>query len=157
MINNDDIIMFSKLNIEYFNLAKEFRNFVLRYDISHEHISDSVLNDTVKRPIEYFLHRRQSNYDTDSDESEIEDEEKSFNNTFKQQIDDISKEKSISSSLKQLLIDNLLKQSEINKILKDSTINNKESSINDILNKNNKNTYVETPICIKSKKSSVKP
>ena len=116
MINNDDIIMSSNLNIEYFNLAKEFRNFVLRYDISHEHISDSVLNDIVKRPIEFILHRRQSNYDTDSDESESENEEKLFNNTFKQQIDDISKEKSISTSLKQLLIDNLLKQSEINKI-----------------------------------------
>ena len=58
MINNDDIIMFSELNIEYFNLAKEFRNFVLKYDISHEHISNSVLNDIVKRPIEYILHRR---------------------------------------------------------------------------------------------------
>ena len=65
MINNDDIIMFSKLNIEYFNLAKEFRNFVVRYGISHEHISDSILNDIVKRPIEYVLHIRQSNYDTD--------------------------------------------------------------------------------------------
>ena len=92
MINNDGIIMFSKLNMEYFNFAKEFRNFVLRY-VCHEHISDSVLNDIVKRPIEYILNRRQSNYDTDSDESDSEDEEKSFNNnTFKQQIDDISKE-----------------------------------------------------------------
>ena len=76
MINNDGIIMFSKLNMEYFNLAKEFRNFVLRYDVCHEHISDSVLNDIVKRPIEYILNRRQSNYDTDSDESDSEDEEK---------------------------------------------------------------------------------
>ena len=68
----------------------------------------------------------------------------------KQQIDDISKEKSISNSLKQLVVENRLIQSEINNILKDSTINNKESLINDILNKNNKNTYVQTPICIKS-------
>ena len=156
MINNDDIIMFSKLNIEYFNLAKEFRN-LGRYDISHKHISDSVLNDIVKRPIEYILHRRQSNYDTDSDESESEDEEKPFNNTFKQQINDIPKEKAISNGLKQLLTDNLLKQSEINKILKDSTINNKESLINDILNKINKNTYVETPICIKCKEAVLNP
>ena len=29
--------------------------------------------------------------------------------------------------------------------------------INDILNKNNKNTYVETPICIKSKKAVLNP
>ena len=157
MINNDDMIMFSKLNIEYFNLAKEFRNFVLRYDISHKHISDSVLNDIVKRPIEYILHRRQSNYDIDSDESEREDEKISFNNTFKQQIDDISKEKSNGNSLKQLLIDNPLGQSNINKILKDSTINNEEFFINDILNKNNENTYVETPICIKSKKAVLNP
>ena len=89
MVSNDDIIMFSKLNIEYFNLAKEFRNFVLRHDISHEHIS--VLNDIVKIPIEYILHRRQSSCDTDSDESESENEEiseeKSFNNIFKHQID----------------------------------------------------------------------
>ena len=99
MIRNNDIIMFSKLNIEYFNLAKEFRNFVLRYDISHEHISDSVLNDIVKRPIEYILHRRQSNYDTDSDESESEDEEIPEKNSIKQRIDNISKEKSISNSL----------------------------------------------------------
>ena len=117
MINNDGIINFNKINFKYSNLAKEFRNFILRYDISHEHISDSVLNDIVKRPIEFILHRRHSNYHTDSDESESEDEkiseEESFNNIFKQQIDDISKEKSISNSLKQLLIDNLLKQSEI--------------------------------------------
>ena len=99
MISNNDIIMFSKLNIEYFNLTKEFRNFVLRYDISHEHISDSVLNDIVKRPIEYILHRRQSNYDTDSDESESEDEEIPEKNSIKQRIDNISKEKSISNSL----------------------------------------------------------
>ena len=124
MINNDEINNFNKINFEYFNLAKGFKNFVLRYDISHEHISDSVLNDIVKRLIEYILHRRQSNYDTDSDESESEDEEISgeisIDNTFKKQIDDISQEKSNSNNLKQLLIDNLLKQSEINKIFKDS-------------------------------------
>ena len=75
IINNTEINNFNKINFEYFNLAKEFRNFVLRYDISHEHISDSVLNDIVKRPIEYILHRRQSNYDTYSDERESENEE----------------------------------------------------------------------------------
>ena len=80
----------SKINIEYFNLAKEFRDFVLRYNVSHDHISESVLNDIVKRPTEYILHRRQSNYDNDSGESESEDEEKRINNTLKQQIDDIS-------------------------------------------------------------------
>ena len=163
MINNDEINNFNKINFEYFNLAKEFRNFVLRYDVSHKHISDSVLNNIVKRPIEYILHRMQSNYDADSDESDSEDEkipeipEISFNNTFKQQIDDISKEKSISNSLKQLLNDNLLDKSEINKILKDSTINNKESLITDTLNKNNKNTFVETPKCIKFKKVVLNP
>ena len=113
MINDDDMTMFSKINLEYFNLAKEFRNFVLRYNVSHKHMTESILNDILKRPIEYILHRRQSNYDTDYDD------------TLKQQIDDISQEKSISNSLKQLLTDNLLKQSQINKILKDSTINNK--------------------------------
>ena len=40
MINNDEINNFNKINFEYFNLAKEFRNFALRYDVSHEHISD---------------------------------------------------------------------------------------------------------------------
>ena len=30
MINDEHMNMFSKLNIEYFNLAREFRNFVLR-------------------------------------------------------------------------------------------------------------------------------
>ena len=107
----------------------------MRYNVSHDYISESVLNDIVKRPIEYIFHRRQSDYDTDSDESESEDEEISEENSIGQQIDDISKEKTISNNLKQLLMDNLLKQSEINKILKDSTINNKESMINDILNK----------------------
>ena len=85
-------------------------------------------------------------------------------------INDISKEKSISNNLKQLLINKLLKQSEINKILKDSTIYNKESLISDILNKNttnnnnektinnnNDNTFVETPMCIKSKKAVLIP
>ena len=161
MINDDDITKFSKINFEYFNLAKEFRNFVLRYNVNHDHITESVLNDIVKRPIEYILHRRQSDYDTDSDESDGEDEEiseeNSIDNTLKQQIDDISQEKSISNNLKQLLIDNLLKQSEINKILKDSTINNKESMINDILNKSNKNTFVETAMCIKSNRAVLNP
>ena len=170
-IYNDKINNFNKINFEYFNLTKEFRNFVLRYDISHEHISDSVLNDIIARPIEYILHRRQSNYGTDSDESESEDEkiseENLIDNTFKQQIDDISQEKSISNNLKQLLIENLLKQSEINKILKDSTINNKESMINDILNDktnnnnentiSNVNTSVETPKCIRFKKVILNP
>ena len=85
-------------------------------------------------------------------------------------INDISKEKSISNNLKQLLINKLLKQSEINKILKDSTIYNKESLISDTLNKNttnnnnektinnnNDNTFVETPMCIKSKKAVLIP
>ena len=60
----------------------------------------------------------------------------------------------------------------INKILKDSTINNKESLINDVLNENtinNKNiikneknnnnviTFVETPMCIKSKRAVLNP
>ena len=157
MINNDEINNFNKINFEYFNLAKEFRNFVLRCNVSHEHISDSVLNDIVKRPIEYILHRRQSNYGIDLDESDSEDEEISEKKLIEQQIDDISKKKLISNSLKQLLIDNLLKQSEINKILKDSTIINKESMINDILNKNNKSTYVETPKCIRFKKAVLNP
>ena len=75
MINDNDVTMFSKLNLKYFNLAKEFINFVLRYNVSHDHITESVLNDITKRPIEYILHRRQSNYDFDSDENDKEDEE----------------------------------------------------------------------------------
>ena len=101
---------FSKINFEYFNLAKEFRNFALRYNVSHDHISESVLNDIVKRPIEYILHRRQSDYDTDSEtdsdddnEKRIHNNEKTINNTLKQQIDDISQEKVISKNLKQVL------------------------------------------------------
>ena len=135
IINDENVNRFSKINFEYFNLAKEFRSFILRHNVNHDHIAESVLNDIVKRPFVYILHGRQSNYKTDSDESESEDEEKTINNTLKQQIDDISQEKSISNNLKQLLIDNLLKQPEINKIFKDSTRNNKESMINDILNK----------------------
>ena len=54
------------------------------------------------------------------------------------------------------MIDNLLQQSESNKILKDSTIDNKESVINDILNKKtikNDNSYVKTPASIRYKKA----
>ena len=69
----------------------KFRNFVLRYNVSHDYISESVLNDIVKRPIEYILHRTQSDYDTDSDEYE----EISQENSVEQQIDDISKEKQL--------------------------------------------------------------
>ena len=50
--------IFNKINFEYFNLAKEFRIFVLRYNVCQDYISESVLNDIVKRPIEYILHRR---------------------------------------------------------------------------------------------------
>ena len=48
MINDKDMNTFSKLNIEYFNLPKEFRNFILRYNVSHDHITESVLNNIVK-------------------------------------------------------------------------------------------------------------
>ena len=110
IINDENMNRFSKINFEYFNLAKEFRNFALRYNVSHDHISESVLNDIVKRPIEYILHRRQSDYDTDSEtdsdddnEKRIHNNEKTINNTLKQQIDDISQEKVISKNLKQVL------------------------------------------------------
>ena len=132
IINDEDMNRFSKINFEYFNLAKEFRNFFLRYNVSHDHITESVFYDIIKRPIEYILQRRQSDYDTDSDEIDTEDEEimdnnnqKTINNNLQLMINDISKENTISNKLKPLLIDNLLKQSEINKILKGSTINNK--------------------------------
>ena len=69
--------------------------------MNHDHISESILNGIVKRPTEYILHRRQSDYDTDSDESDGEDEEvidnenlkQTIDNTLKQQIDDISHKK----------------------------------------------------------------
>ena len=95
IINDTESNKFNKINIEYFNLAKELRNFVLRYNVKHDLISESVLNDVVKRPIEYILHRRQSDYDTDSNESDSEDEEiseeKTINNNLQSMIDDISK------------------------------------------------------------------
>ena len=177
MINDEDMTMFSNLNLEYFSLAKEFRNFVLRYNVSHDYITQPVLNDIIKRTIEYILHRRQSGYDSDIDESDSEGEEIIDNNekaiienNLQSMINDIPKQKSISNNLKQLSIDNLLKQSMINKTLKDSTINNKESTINDILNKNainnnsnentinnNINAFVETPKCIRFKKAVFNP
>ena len=80
MINDEDMNRFSKIKFEYFNLAKEFTNFILRYNVSHYHIPESVLNDIIKRPIEYILHRRQSEHDTDSDENKSEDEEIIDNN-----------------------------------------------------------------------------
>ena len=82
MINDDEINNFNKINFKHFNLTKEFRNFVLSHNVSHENISKPILNDIVKRPIEYILHRRQSNYDTDSDESESADEEISEENSI---------------------------------------------------------------------------
>ena len=95
IINDTESNKFNKINIEYFNLAKELRNFVLRYNVKHDLISESVLNDVLKRPIEYILHRRQSDYDTDSNESDSEDEEiseeKTINNNLQSMIDDISK------------------------------------------------------------------
>ena len=66
MINDEGMNMSSKISFKYYNLAKEFRNFVMRYNVSQDHITESVLNDIIKRPIEYILHRRQSEYDTDS-------------------------------------------------------------------------------------------
>ena len=149
MINDEGMNRFSKLNLEYFYLAKEFRNFVLRYSVSHDHITESVLYDIVRRPIEYILHRRQSDYDTDSEtDSDSEDEEiidneeiinnilqHLINDNLKHQVNNFLEKQSISNNLKQLLINNLLKRSIIDEILKDSTISNEESLINDILNK----------------------
>ena len=42
LINDNDINNFNKINFEYFNLAKEFRNFVLRYNVNHEPFLESV-------------------------------------------------------------------------------------------------------------------
>ena len=67
IINDENVNAFSKLNLKYFNLAREFRNFVLKYNVSHGHITESILNDVIKIPIEYILHRRQSDRDTDSE------------------------------------------------------------------------------------------
>ena len=104
---------FSKLNLKYFYLAKEFRNFILKYNISHDHITESILNDIIKIPIEYILHRRQSDYDTDSETGSDDDDDNDNNSTIdknlQSMINDISKEKTISDNLKQLLINNLLK------------------------------------------------
>ena len=140
LINDKDMNMFNKVNFEYFNLAKEFRNFVLRYNVSHDHIRESVLNDIVKRPVEYILHRKQSEYDSESDSDDDEsdddkDNNSTIDNNLQSMINNISEEKTISNNLKQLLIDNLLKQSIINDVLKNSAINNKELLIDDILNK----------------------
>ena len=126
------------LNKEFKKLIKLYhdRLNILRYNVSHDHITESLLNDIIKISIKYILHRRQSQYGTDSDRDSDDDEpeEKSIDNNLQSMINNISEEKSISNNLKQLLINNLLKQSEINKILKYSTINNKEYLINDILN-----------------------
>ena len=168
MINDKDMNMFSKLNIEYFNLVREFRNFVLRYNVSHDHITESVLNDIVKKPIEYILHRRQSNYETESETDSHDDESDDDNNNLQLMINNISREKSISENLKQLFNNSLLKHTIINKILKDSSINNKELLINNIMNEktinnneiiNNEknNTFIETPKCIKFKKAVLNP
>ena len=143
IINDENVNTFSKLNLKYFYLAKEFRNFILKYKISHDHITESILNDIIKIPIEYILHRRQSDYDTDSetgsDDDDGNDNNSTIDNNLQSMINDISKEKTISNNLKQLLISNLLKQSIVNKILKDSTINNKESIIDDVLNEKTNN------------------
>ena len=82
IISDEDTNTFCTITLEYFKLAKEFRNFVLKYNVSHEYISESILNDIIKSPTEYILHRRQSDYDTDSDESESEDEEISEENSI---------------------------------------------------------------------------
>ena len=111
MSNDEDMNMFSKINFEYFNLGKEFRNFFLRYNISHDHRTESILNDIVKRPIEYILHRKKNDYDeTNSEDSDSEDEEiisdilqHSINDTLKHQINNILEEQSISNNLKQLI------------------------------------------------------
>ena len=96
MINDEDMNMFNKINFEYFNLAKEFRNFVLRYYASHDHIRESVFNDIVKRPIEYILHRRQSEYDsdseTDSDDDDDNDNGAIIDNSLQSMINNISEE-----------------------------------------------------------------
>ena len=80
MINDDNMNRFTKLNLEYFNLAKEFRNFVLRYNVSHDHKAESVLNDIIKKPIEYILHRRSRDYHTDSETDSDDDDEPYDNN-----------------------------------------------------------------------------
>ena len=56
------------------NILTLQKSFVLRYNVSHDHIAESVLNDIIKRPIEYILHRRQSEYDTDSETDSDDDE-----------------------------------------------------------------------------------
>ena len=57
-INDEDMNSLSKLKYEYYDLANEFRNFVLQFNISHDDIQESVLDNIIKISIEYILHEQ---------------------------------------------------------------------------------------------------
>ena len=68
---------FSKLKYEYYDLANEFKKFVLQYSISHDDIQESILDNIIKISIEYILHEQpKGDYEeSDSDDDDSDDDE----------------------------------------------------------------------------------
>ena len=70
-IDDKKKISFSKLKYEYYDLAVEFRNFVLQYNISNDEIKESIVDNRKTDP-KYILHERPIG---DKKEGKMDDEE----------------------------------------------------------------------------------
>ena len=144
MINDKDMNSFSTLKYEYYDLANEFRKFVLPYNISHDDIQESILDNIIKISIEYFLHEQPKGdcEESDSDDGDSDDDEPINNEEPINNKETINNEETINNGKpinneettnnEQLMNNNL---TMIINILKEPTTNNKEYLISDVLNK----------------------
>ena len=155
MINDIDMNSFRKLKYEYYDLANEFRKFVLQYNISHDDIQELILDIIIKISIEYILHEQaKGDYEeTDSDDDDSDDDEPINNEEPTNNKETINNEEKINNGKpinnketinnEQPMNNNL---TMISNILKEPTINNKEYLISDILNKSMISNILNQPI-----------
>ena len=93
-INDKNMKSLALLKYGYHDLATEFRNSMLKYNIIHNEIAESVLDKIIKINIDYILHekRRDGIEDLDSDDESDNDEELIDNNDIKKLSNNYLKE-----------------------------------------------------------------
>ena len=142
ILNDKDENDFNSLKFSHCDLATEFRQFIIKYDIRHDEIKESTLDKIIKISPHYILHEKPMN---NSKEKPVNNDlkEELINNTFKKQpIINIFKKSIISNLKKQPKINNLkekinnLKKRPITNNLKEKNINLKKQSIINNLKEN---------------------
>ena len=159
-LNGKDENDFHSLKLEHCELDSEFRQFVMKYNMRHDAIKETTLDNIIKIIPNYILHEQP----IDNKKESMDNEESIDSDLEEETIDDeeaMDDEETIGSDLKESTINNL-EQPTINNnltvhnnILKEPTINNKESLISDILKQSMINNILRPTISYNSKELMV--